>query len=69
MIINSPILTVNEASDYLKLKSGTLYQYAFHNKIPYCKIGSRLMFKIVDLNEIIEKGYVPVGSSSLEKIS
>lgn len=67
--LSSPILTISEAADYIKLAKGTLYQYIHYGKIPHYKIGNRVMFKKEDLDDFIEKCFIPVGVTTLQKVS
>ena len=47
-------LNVNEAASFLKIKSGTLYNWVDHNKIPFKKANGRLLFSKAELIEFIE---------------
>ena len=60
MKLNSNLLTVSEAADYLRLKTSTIYHYVHHNKIAFYKVGSRVLFKREDLDNYLNEMYVPV---------
>jgi excisionase family DNA binding protein len=51
----SPVMTVNELADYLKLKTVTIYKHAQEGKIPGFKVGSKWRFKKETIDEWIEK--------------
>jgi len=57
---NSILMTVKETSEYLRLKTTTVYHYVHHGKIGYYKVGSRVLFKKEDLDKYLERNYVPV---------
>ncbi len=52
-------LTVKEAADLLRLKPGTLYQYAERRKMPHLKVGGRLLFDEAELTEWVDRHRVP----------
>ncbi len=43
-------LNIKEAAEYLNLSSKTLYTYTEKAKIPFYKIGSRILFKTEELD-------------------
>jgi excisionase family DNA binding protein len=45
------ILTINEASEYLRLTKATLYKKSCLRQIPSLKVGKRLMFSRQKLDE------------------
>lgn len=49
---------IDEVSDYIGLKTSTIYQYVNQNKIPFRKIpgSSKLIFSRESIDEWIEKG-------------
>ncbi len=52
--IESPFLTVMEASEYLKLKPSTLYSYTHKRVIPFYKLrGRKIYFRKEDLDNFI----------------
>ena len=54
------LLTVEEAADFTRLSTKTLYTYASQKKIPHIKLGSRLLFDQVQLEEWIRGNAVPM---------
>jgi len=56
------LLSIKEASEFLGLKVPTLYKYVCSKKIPYAKLGSRVLFDPEKLIIWIEKNSIsPVG--------
>jgi excisionase family DNA binding protein len=51
--MQSNYFNIKNASDYLKLAIPTLYIYANKNKIPFIKLGSRILFDKNDLDNWI----------------
>ncbi|HXK60929.1 MAG TPA: helix-turn-helix domain-containing protein [Acidobacteriota bacterium] len=49
------LLSAEETARYLGIKKGTLYVWARSGKIPSVKIGTRLLFDLRDLDELIER--------------
>jgi len=49
------LLSAEETARYLGIKKGTLYVWARSGKIPSVKIGTRLLFDVRDLEELIER--------------
>ncbi len=49
------LITAKEASQYLSLSTDTIYQMASRKKLPYLKIGGRVLFDIKTLDHWIEK--------------
>jgi len=52
------LITAKEASQYLSLSTGTIYQMATSKKLPYLKIGDRVLFDIKSLDQWIEKNLI-----------
>lgn len=50
------LMTVEDAKNYLKISSSTLYQRTARKEIPFMKKGNRLYFKKEDLRQWIEEG-------------
>ena len=40
------LLSIQEAADYTRLSTNTLYKMVSQRRIPYVKLGSRLMFDV-----------------------
>ncbi|MCK5050635.1 MAG: helix-turn-helix domain-containing protein [Candidatus Cloacimonetes bacterium] len=52
--IESPFLSLQEASEYLKLKPSTLYSYTHKRVIPFYKLrGRKIYFRKEDLDNFI----------------
>lgn len=50
------LLTIKQASDFLKLSVPTLYSKVSRNELPYMKQGKRLYFSSTELMEYIKRG-------------
>ncbi len=48
------LLTLKEASKFLKFKASRTYNEVFHKRIPHIKIGASLRFSKADLIQWIE---------------
>jgi excisionase family DNA binding protein len=49
------LITAKEASQYLNLATDTVYRMASMKKLPYLKIGDRVLFDVKTLDRWIEK--------------
>jgi excisionase family DNA binding protein len=49
------LMTAKEASQYLSLSTDTIYRMASLKKLPYLKIGDRVLFDVKALDHWIEK--------------
>lgn len=49
------LITAKEASQFLSLSTDTVYRMASSKKLPYLKIGDRILFDIKALDQWIEK--------------
>ena len=49
------LITAKEASQYLSLSTDTIYRMAALKKLPYLKIGDRVLFDVKSLDHWIEK--------------
>ncbi|MBS4060285.1 MAG: helix-turn-helix domain-containing protein [Bacteroidetes bacterium] len=47
-------LTVNEAADFLRVTTGSIYRYAMNGVLPKIKFGNKLYFKKEVLQQILE---------------
>jgi len=52
------LITAKEASQYLSLSTDTVYRMASVKKLPYLKIGDRVLFDVKALDQWIEKHMV-----------
>ncbi|MDR1232774.1 MAG: helix-turn-helix domain-containing protein [Puniceicoccales bacterium] len=52
-------LTRKEAAEYLRVKPQTLAKWACtrFRKIPYCKVGSRVLYDYDDIQAFVKEGY------------
>jgi len=48
-------MSIDEASQFLKLKKATIYQMVFKREIPFYKSTKKLLFKKSDLIDWVEK--------------
>lgn len=52
---DTEFLSIDEASQFLKLKKATIYQMVFKREIPFYKSTKKLLFKKSDLIDWVEK--------------
>jgi len=52
------LITAKEASEYLSLSTDTVYRMASARKLPYLKVGDRVLFDVRTLDHWIEKHMV-----------
>jgi len=52
------LITAREAGQYLSLSTDTLYRMASLKKLPYLKIGDRVLFDVQALDRWIEKSMI-----------
>ena len=52
------LITAKEASEYLSLSTDTVYRMASARKLPYLKVGDRVLFDVRALDHWIEKHMV-----------
>ena len=52
------LITAKEASEYLSLSTDTVYRMASARKLPYLKVGDRVLFDVRALDQWIEKHMV-----------
>ena len=48
-------LSLEEAADYLSYTKSSLYQFTSKRLIPHYKFGRKILFKVSELNDFIEK--------------
>ena len=56
----SDLLTVSEAAALLRLKPSTMRAWVHRRRIPFVKLGGRVLFRRSDLEAVIAKSVVPV---------
>jgi excisionase family DNA binding protein len=49
------LITAKEASQYMSLSTDTIYRMATSKKLPYLKVGDRVLFDIKSLDQWVEK--------------
>ena len=52
------LITAKEASEYLSLSTDTVYRMASARKLPYLKVGDRVLFDVRALDHWIDKNMV-----------
>ncbi len=57
--MESELVTLAEAAEYLRLKISTLRAWRSQRKIPFVKIGGRVMARRADLDTFIAASVVP----------
>ncbi|MFL6304211.1 MAG: helix-turn-helix domain-containing protein [Candidatus Sulfotelmatobacter sp.] len=68
--MTSDLLDVEEAAAFLHIKTCTVRDWVYKQKIPYVKLGRRVFLRHGDLVELIDRSLVPAdgqakkGSSS-----
>lgn len=50
-------LTDKEVSERLKLSRRVLQDYRNEGKIPYCKLGGKILYRESDIQRMLEQGY------------
>ncbi len=59
MPTTSELLSVEEAAAFLNLKSSTIREWVYVRRIPFVKLGARVMFTRSCLEQIIAASTVP----------
>ena len=62
------LITAKEASQYLSLSTDTIYRMASLKKLPYLKIGDRVLFDIKALDQWIERHLMKEKESKREEL-
>ncbi|MHB1680322.1 MAG: helix-turn-helix domain-containing protein [bacterium] len=52
--MESPFITVKETAEFLRVKEITLRHYISKSVIPYYKLNGKILFKISDLEQLLE---------------
>lgn len=55
----SRYITEQELSKALKITKRTLIEYRMNGKLPYYKLGGKILYKEQDIIEILEKNKIP----------
>jgi excisionase family DNA binding protein len=53
--VNNEILDVKETSKYLKCSESFIRKLIRQNKIPYFRVGAKILFEKSKINQLIEK--------------
>jgi excisionase family DNA binding protein len=56
--LEKPFLSVEETCIYLNISKPTLYAYTSRKKIPHYKFNRKLLFKVSELNEMIQNNRI-----------
>jgi len=67
-MVEKRLLTIKEASEYLGISVKGIYNMVNRRQIPFIKIGGRLRFDKIDLDNWIEKQKIPDSNDIKEKI-
>ncbi len=62
------LITAKEASQYLSLSTDTVYRMASLKKLPYLKIGDRVLFDVKALDQWVEKHTIREKESKREEL-
>jgi excisionase family DNA binding protein len=57
--LRTKLLTINEASEVLRLKPSTVRSWLLKRRVPFIKLGSRVFLRMADLQALIEAGLKP----------
>jgi len=62
------LITAKEASQYLSLSIETIYRMASQKKLPYLKVGDRILFDLKTLDKWIDKRLIKEKESRKEEL-
>ena len=48
------MMAVKEVAEYLGISKATVYQYTSSRRLPYFKLGTRLLFRVDEIDEWVE---------------
>jgi excisionase family DNA binding protein len=65
--MNHIYLTSNEASNLLRISLSKLYKMTMNNTIPHYKCGGKVLFKLQELMDYVEKGITPSSSKDIDR--
>lgn len=54
------VMNVREAAGFTRLSTATVYSYVAQRRMPFLKVGAKLLFKKSDLEEWLDRHRVPV---------
>lgn len=58
MEISSELLSVDEAAEYLRISPHTLRAWLNQGRVPYVKLGGRVLFRLEDLMALVSSSLV-----------
>src|SRR4051812_46494790 len=61
--MTSDLLSVDESAAFLKLKSSTLRDWILHRRIPFVKMGRRVLLRRSDLEALIDSSVIRAGGT------
>jgi excisionase family DNA binding protein len=61
--MKNDLLNIDESAAFLKLKSSTLRDWILHRRIPFVKMGRRVLLRRSDLKALIESSVVCAGGA------
>jgi excisionase family DNA binding protein len=62
----SGLMSIEEAAEYLGLKVATIYKYTSSRRLPFVKIGSRVLFTREKLEEFVKNHIVEPVTNTAE---
>jgi excisionase family DNA binding protein len=65
--MNHIYLTSNEASNLLRISLSKLYKMTMNNTIPHYKCGGKVLFKLQELMDYVEKGITSSSSKDIDR--
>ena len=65
--MNHVYLTSKEASEMLRISSSKLYKMTMQKSIPHYKCGGKVLFKVNELMDFVERGISTMGTESIDK--
>ncbi|MDD3542303.1 MAG: helix-turn-helix domain-containing protein [Petrimonas sp.] len=57
MLRGERYLTDKEVSERLKLSRRVLQNYRDEGRLPYCKLGGKILYRESDIQQMLDKGY------------
>ena len=57
MLRGERYLTDKEVSERLKLSRHVLQNYRDEGRLPYCKLGGKILYRESDIQQMLDKGY------------
>lgn len=52
------LLSVEEAAEYLGIKTKTVYKWISERRLPFIKLGSLVRFQLADLRNFVERSVI-----------